>query len=142
MIRTVGGERDGQQGGRRGTTTSDIASRAFDVVVAGLVLLGGVAGAGRRRAAIRLTMGWPVLFRQQRAGWHGATFELVKFRTMRTAEVGDDGPDVDEARPREFGRLLRATGLDELPTLGNVLRGEMGLVAPRPSTRAERPHRE
>ena len=42
-----------------------------------------------------------MLFRQQRAGWHGATFELVKFRTMRTAEPGDDGPDVDEARPRD-----------------------------------------
>jgi sugar transferase EpsL len=132
MIRTVGGERDGQQGGRRGKTTSETASRAFDVVVAGLVLLVVwpvlVAGA----PAIRRTMGSRVLFRQQRAGRDGATFELVKFRTMRTAEPGDDGPDTDEARLTKFGRLLRATGLDELPTLVNVLRGEMSLVGPRP----------
>jgi lipopolysaccharide/colanic/teichoic acid biosynthesis glycosyltransferase len=82
--------------------------------------------------AIRATMGAPVLFRQKRAGLRGAPFEVVKFRTMRTAEPGDDGPDTDEARLTRLGRLLRATSLDELPTLLNVLRGEMSLVGPRP----------
>jgi lipopolysaccharide/colanic/teichoic acid biosynthesis glycosyltransferase len=73
-------------------------------------------------AAIRLTMGSLVLFRQQRAGRDGATFELVKFRTMRTAEPGDDGPDTDEVRLTKFGRLLPATSLDELPTPAKMLR--------------------
>ena len=111
---------------------SEAASRAFDVVVAALVLavtspvIVGVA------LAIRATMGSPVLFRQPRAGRDGETFEVVKFRTMRTAAPGDDGPDTDEARLTGLGRLLRATSLDELPTLVNVLRGDMSLVGPRP----------
>ena len=132
MIRTVGSERDGQEGGRRGKATSEIASRAFDVVVAGLVLLVVWPVLAAVASAIRLPMGSPVLFRQQPAGRLGAMFEVVKFRTMRTAEPGDDGPDVDEARPIKFGRRLRATSLDDLPALVNVLRGEMGLVGPRP----------
>lgn len=111
---------------------SEIASRAFDVVVAGLVLLVAWPVLAVVALAIRLTMSAPVLFRQQRAGRNGATFELVKFRTMRTAEPGDDGPDTDEARLTKLGKLLRATSLDELPTLVNVLRGEMSLVGPRP----------
>jgi len=111
---------------------SEIASRAFDVVVAGLVLLVAWPVLAAVALAIRLTMGAPVLFRQQRAGRNGTTFELVKFRTMRTAEPGDDGPDTDEARLTKLGKLLRATSLDELPTLVNVLRGEMSLVGPRP----------
>ncbi len=111
---------------------SDVASRAFDVVVAGLVLLVTWPVLVVVALAIRLTMGSPVLFRQQRAGRHGATFELVKFRTMRTAAPGDDGPDTDEARLTKLGKVLRATSLDELPTLVNVLRGEMSLVGPRP----------
>jgi sugar transferase EpsL len=73
-----------------------------------------------------------VLFRQQRAGRDGATYELVKFRTMRTAEPGDDGLDTDEAGLTKFRRLLRATSLDELSTLVNVLPGKMRLVGPRP----------
>ena len=111
---------------------SEVASRAFDVVVAGLVLLVAWPVLLGVALAIRLTMGSPVLFRQQRAGRRGATFELVKFRTMRTAERGDDGPDTDEARLTKLGKVLRATSLDELPTLVNVLRGEMSLVGPRP----------
>jgi sugar transferase EpsL len=111
---------------------SEIASRAFDVLVAALVLLVTWPVLLAIALAIRVTMGSPVLFRQQRAGLDGATFELVKFRTMRTAEPGDDGPDTDADRLTRLGKLLRASSLDELPTLVNVLWGDMSLVGPRP----------
>jgi lipopolysaccharide/colanic/teichoic acid biosynthesis glycosyltransferase len=111
---------------------SETASRAFGVVIAVVVL--GLAWPVMAMIAvvIRLRMGSPVLFRQQRAGRDGRTFELVKFRTMRTAEPGDDGPGTDAARLTRLGSLLRATSLDELPTLVNVVRGDMSLVGPRP----------
>ncbi len=119
-------------GGTRRTIMSDVASRVLDVVLAVLVLAVTWPVLLAIAAAIRVTMGSPVLFRQQRAGRGGRTFEVVKFRTMRTAEPGDDGPDTDEARLTRLGKLLRATSLDELPTLLNVVRGEMSLVGPRP----------
>jgi sugar transferase EpsL len=111
---------------------SDVASRVLDVVAAVLVLALAWPVLAVIAVAIRATMGSPVLFRQQRAGRGGRTFELVKFRTMRTAEPGDDGPDTDEARLTRLGKLLRATSLDELPTLVNVAKGDMSLVGPRP----------
>lgn len=78
---------------------------------------------------IRLRMGSPVLFRQYRPGKDGKIFELVKFRTMLapTAELVSD-----EDRLTRLGKALRSTSLDELPTLFNVLKGDMSLVGPRP----------
>src|SRR5215217_1251385 len=82
--------------------------------------------------AVRREMGSPALFRQVRPGLKGRPFEMVKFRTMRdsTAPDGSLLPDADRLTP--FGRWLRASSLDELPELWNVLRGEMSLVGPRP----------
>ena len=83
-------------------------------------------------AGVRLFCGSPVLFRQRRPGLDGRLFTLLKFRTMREAFDPDGQLLADAARLTKFGRLLRATSLDELPELWNVLRGEMSLVGPRP----------
>src|SRR5690606_23674650 len=81
----------------RGTALSDAATRALDVAVAGVALAVTAPLMGAIAVAVRLTMGSPVLFRQQRAGRGGTPFELVKFRTMRDPRPGeDDGPDSDE----------------------------------------------
>lgn len=111
---------------------SDALSRVLDVCVSVAVLAVTWPVLAVAALAIRVTMGAPVLFRQQRAGLHGQPFELVKFRTMRHPRPGEDGPDSDGARLTRLGRVLRATSVDELPTLVNVLRGEMSIVGPRP----------
>jgi lipopolysaccharide/colanic/teichoic acid biosynthesis glycosyltransferase len=109
-----------------------LGKRALDVVVssAGLVvlapLLGGIA------AVVRSRLGSPALFCQPRAGLHGQPFILFKFRTMREPRPGEDRYASDADRLTPFGRMLRSTSLDELPSLLNVLRGEMSLVGPRP----------
>lgn len=81
---------------------------------------------------IRRQMGSPVLFRQVRPGMDGVPFEMVKFRTMRDALARDGTPLPDADRLTPLGRFLRASSLDELPELWNVLKGEMSLVGPRP----------
>ncbi|MDB4916481.1 MAG: Undecaprenyl-phosphate galactose phosphotransferase [Gemmatimonadetes bacterium] len=77
-------------------------------------------------------IGRPVLFRQQRPGMDGRSFELMKFRTMTDARDRDGVLLPDDVRLTPFGRWLRSTSLDELPELINVLRGDMSLVGPRP----------
>lgn len=106
--------------------------RLIDIVAAStaLVLLSPVIAAVA--VAVRLRLGSPVLFRQQRPGLHGRPFTLIKFRTMLDAHGADGEPLPDAERLPRFGRWLRSTSLDELPELWNVLRGDMSLVGPRP----------
>ena len=106
--------------------------RVFDFVAASLALLMLALPLLALAWLIRRKLGSPVLFRQVRPGLQGRPFTMVKFRTM-TDERGPDGallPDAQRLTP--FGRFLRASSLDELPELWNVLKGEMSLVGPRP----------
>jgi lipopolysaccharide/colanic/teichoic acid biosynthesis glycosyltransferase len=109
----------------------DNLKRALDIVAAGagLVLLSPVlAGVA---LAVERNLGQPVLFCQPRAGRDGRVFLLLKFRTMRSPDP-TRGLVTDEERLTPFGRTLRATSLDELPSLWNVLLGDMSIVGPRP----------
>ena len=82
--------------------------------------------------AVLISMGRPVLFRQVRPGLRGRPFKIIKFRTMANLHDGSGRLLSDAERLTRVGRLLRATSLDELPELWNVLVGEMSLVGPRP----------
>ena len=100
--------------------------RTFDLLLVFLAAPLWIPVLALTALAVWLAMGAPVLFVQERAGRSGKPFRLRKFRSML---VGD-GPD--EERLTRFGRFLRASSLDELPELLNVIRGEMSLVGPRP----------
>jgi lipopolysaccharide/colanic/teichoic acid biosynthesis glycosyltransferase len=109
----------------------DQAKRAIDIVIAsaGLIITAPVQAI--IALLVRCRLGSPVLFRQQRPGKDEKVFELVKFRTMKAVD-SQAGLVTDEQRMTSFGAKLRSTSLDELPTLWNVLKGDMSLVGPRP----------
>jgi len=102
-----------------------LRKRLFDLAgsAAGLLVFSPLMAVAA--AAIVLDDGWPVLFRQERVGWKRRAFTILKFRSMRDGQI------------TRVGRILRATGLDELPQFINVLRGEMSAVGPRPLTEAD-----
>ena len=81
---------------------------------------------------VRIKLGSPILFRQERPGRNGKIFKLYKFRTMLPPKDGVIDPTQDAARLTPFGKKLRATSLDELPELFNILKGDMAVVGPRP----------
>lgn len=109
--------------------STDLTKRVIDLGVGSALLIATAPLQLMIAAAIRVRLGAPVLFRQVRPGLHAQPFALVKFRTMRES---DDAGTSDADRLIPLGRLLRATSLDELPTLWNVVRGDMSLVGPRP----------
>ena len=106
--------------------------RLLDIVIASsaLVLLSPVYALVAYK--VKKNLGSPVLFRQVRPGLHGKPFEMVKFRTMKDAFDLDGNPLPDSERLTAFGKMLRATSLDEMPELWNVIKGEMSIVGPRP----------
>jgi lipopolysaccharide/colanic/teichoic acid biosynthesis glycosyltransferase len=106
--------------------------RLFDLTLSTLALIFLSPLLGLLALLARLKLGSPVLFRQQRPGLHGRPFTLLKFRTMIDKRDGQGNPLPDAERLTQFGAFLRASSLDELPELWNVLKGEMSLVGPRP----------
>src|SRR5262249_35681628 len=106
-----------------------------DVVLGTLALAVALPVMAVIAAAIAVTSGRPVLYRQERMGLDGRRFRMLKFRTMRLDAEAITGPrwaTPDDPRRTTLGTLLRAWSLDELPQLFNVLRGDMSLVGPRP----------
>lgn len=106
--------------------------RAFDIAAStsALVVLSPVIAITAYK--VKKELGSPVLFRQTRPGLHGKPFEMIKFRTMKDATDKEGNALPDSERLTEFGKKLRASSLDELPELWNVLKGDMSLVGPRP----------
>lgn len=106
--------------------------RVFDVLASAIGLLILALPLALLAWQVRRKLGSPVLFTQVRPGLHGKPFRMVKFRTMTDARDASGALLPDAQRLTPFGRFLRASSLDELPELWNVLRGEMSLVGPRP----------
>ena len=111
--------------------SSATLKRVFDLALAALATVVSLPIQVAAGIAVARELGRPILFRQRRPGLHGKPFELVKFRTMRPLDPQQGWTD-DASRLTPFGMWLRATSIDELPTLWNVLRGDMSLVGPRP----------
>lgn len=106
--------------------------RVCDVVIASAALLLFSPLYAYVAYKVRKNLGSPVLFRQVRPGLHGKPFEMIKFRSMKDAVDVQGNPLPDSERLTPFGKMLRATSLDEMPELWNVIKGEMSIVGPRP----------
>lgn len=106
--------------------------RAFDVLVSAAALLILSPIYALIAILVRVKLGSPIMFVQQRPGKDGKVFRLYKFRTMTDARDENGVLLADEFRMTRFGELLREMSLDELPELWNILRGDMSLVGPRP----------
>ena len=106
--------------------------RLIDLAGAAAGLLVAAPAMAAAAVAVRVSMGAPVFFRQERPGLGGRPFRLFKFRTMSDARGPDGNLLPDDERLTAVGQFIRSTSLDELPQLLNVLRGEMSLVGPRP----------
>lgn len=106
--------------------------RLFDMIGAGCALLLVAPLLVVIGVLVRVMIGAPVVFRQQRPGLHGQPFTLYKFRTMTDARDANGNLLPDAERLTRIGRFLRRTSLDELPEFFNVLKGDMSLVGPRP----------
>jgi sugar transferase EpsL len=117
---------------RIGCLAALAAKRALDLAVGGAALVVLAPALAATAIAVRRSMGAPVLFRQERPGLRGAPFTVLKFRSMRDAHDDRGRPLPDSERLTSVGRFLRATSLDELPQLWNVVRGDLSLVGPRP----------
>ena len=109
----------------------DPLKRFIDVLIGGLALVVSLPVQAVLALLVRLKLGSPVLFRQPRPGKDERVFELIKFRTMVDVDPAR-GLVTDEQRMTTLGVVLRSTSLDELPTLWNVVKGDMSLVGPRP----------
>jgi sugar transferase EpsL len=109
-----------------------VSKRIFDLILTslGLILLSPFALL--TALSVRIFLGRPIFFRQQRPGYKGRPFFIYKFRTMTAASDSAGNLLPDSQRLTRLGRFLRALSLDELPELFNILRGEMSLVGPRP----------
>lgn len=106
--------------------------RLLDILISSLALIMFSPMMAFIAWRIRRKLGSPLLFRQIRPGLNGKPFEMIKFRTMLEACDAEGNVLPDSERLTPFGRFLRATSIDELPELWNVLKGDMSLVGPRP----------
>ena len=105
--------------------------RLLDVAAASVGLIVAAPIMAVTAMAVRQNLGSPVLFKQERPGKDEKIFTLYKFRSMRDVDL-EKGLVTDADRLTKFGKLLRSSSLDELPSLWNVLKGDMSLVGPRP----------
>ena len=109
-----------------------VIKRILDIIISLIAIIIFLPGLILLALLVRVNLGSPIFFLQERIGLHHKPFKIIKFRTMNNVKDKNGEVLPDENRLSTFGRTLRATSLDELPELINVLKGEMSIVGPRP----------